>query len=149
MFPTVVAEIRATLALAVPLAAANVAQMAMGVADTVMVGTLGAVPLAAVGLGAGFYFTSAVICSGVLNAVAPLAAFAIGSGDREMAGRIAGSGLALAMLLAAPVAAAMMTADRLLDLLGYDPVLAREIGHFLRAVEIGRASCRERVCLAV
>jgi MATE family multidrug resistance protein len=137
MFPTVVAEIRATLALAVPLAAANVAQMAMGVADTVMVGTLGAVPLAAVGLGAGFYFTSAVICSGVLNAVAPLAAFAIGSGDREMAGRIAGSGLALAMLLAAPVVAAMMTADRLLDLLGYDPVLAREIGHFLRAVAWG------------
>ena len=137
MIPNFVAEIRATLALAVPLAAANVAQMAMGVADTVMVGTLGAVPLAAVGLGAGFYFTSAVVCSGVLTAVAPLAAFAIGSGDRAAAGRIAGSGLVLAMLLAVPVAAAMMTADRLLDVLGYDPELAREIGHFLRAVAWG------------
>jgi multidrug resistance protein, MATE family len=137
MIPTIVAEIRATLALAVPLAAANVAQMAMGVADTVMVGTLGAVPLAAVGLGAGFYFTSAVVCSGVLTAVAPLAAFAAGSGDRAAAGRIAGSGMALAMLFAAPVVAAMMTADRLLDLLGYDPALTREIGRFLRAVACG------------
>jgi MATE family multidrug resistance protein len=137
MFPGFFREVRATFALAVPLAAANVAQMAMGVADTVMVGTLGAVPLAAVGLGAGFYFTSAVICSGVLNAVAPLAAFAIGSGDRAAAGRIAGSGLVLAMLFAAPVALAMMTADRLLGLLGYDPALAAEIGRFLRAVAWG------------
>lgn len=137
MIPTVVAEIRATLALAVPLAVANLAQIAMGVVDTVMVGSLGAVPLAAVGLGAGFYFTSAVICQGVLNAVAPLAAFSIGSGDRDAAGRIAGSGFVLAALLVAPVVAAMMFADRLLDLIGYDPALAREIGRFLRAVAWG------------
>jgi MATE family multidrug resistance protein len=137
MLSAISKEVRATFVLAVPLAAANVAQMAMGVADTVMVGTLGAVPLAAVGLGAGFYFTSAVICSGVLTAVAPLAAFAIGSGDRAAAGRITGSGLVLAMLFAIPVAVAMMTADRLLGLLGYDPALAAEIGRFLRAVAWG------------
>ena len=135
--PAILSEIRATLTLAVPLAAANLAQIAMGVVDTVMVGSLGAVPLAAVGLGGGFYFTSAVICQGVLNAVAPLAAFSIGSGDREAAGRVAGAGLALAVLLVAPVVAAMMFADRLLDLIGYDPALAREIGHFLRAVAWG------------
>ena len=41
------AELRATLALAAPLAAANLAQMAMGVTNTVMVGRLGAMPLAA------------------------------------------------------------------------------------------------------
>ncbi len=64
--------------------------MAMGVTDTVMVGTLGAVPLAAVGLGAGFYFTSVVICQGVLTAVAPLAAYALGAGDRAAAGRVGG-----------------------------------------------------------
>jgi MATE family multidrug resistance protein len=137
MIPTVVAEIRATLALAVPMAAANLAQIAMGVVDTVMVGSLGAVPLAAVGLGGGFYYTSAVICQGVLNAVAPMAAFSIGSGDRDAAGRIAGSGFVLAALLVLPVVAAMMTADRLLDLIGYDPALAREIGRFLRAVAWG------------
>ena len=43
------AELRATLALAAPLAAANLAQMAMGVTNTVMVGRLGAMPLAAAG----------------------------------------------------------------------------------------------------
>lgn len=137
MTPGLFREVRATLALAVPLAAANLAQIAMGVVDTVMVGSLGAVPLAAVGLGGGLYFTSAVICQGVLNAVAPLAAFSIGSGDRDAAGRIAGSGLVLALLLIAPVVATMMFADRLLDLIGYEPALAREIGRFLRAVAWG------------
>lgn len=131
------AEIRATLALAVPLAAANLSQMAMGVTDTVMVGGLGAVPLAAVGLGGGVYFTSVVICQGVLTAVAPLAAYKIGAGDREAAGRIAGSGLVLAVLLAVPVVAAMLTADRLLGRVGYDPALADEIVRFLRAVAWG------------
>ena len=134
MAPTVVAEIRATLALALPLAAANLSQIAMSVIDTIMVGTLGAVPLAAVALGGGFYFTSIVVCQGVLNAVAPIAAYEIGAGDRAAAGRIAGSGLILAMLLAGPVIAAMLLGAGLLDLIGYDPELATEIGRFLRAV---------------
>jgi hypothetical protein len=49
--PPIAAEIRATLAVAAPLAAANLAQMAMQVTNAVMVGHLGTVPLAAAGLG--------------------------------------------------------------------------------------------------
>jgi len=102
MFPALLCEVRTTLAVALPLAAANLAQMAMGVTDTLMVGALGGHALAAVGLGAGFYFTSVVVCQGLLGAVSPLAAFAIGSGERAAAGRVAGSGLVLAALLALP-----------------------------------------------
>ena len=47
--PPIAAEIRATFAVAAPLAAANLAQMAMQVTNAVMVGHLGAVPLAAAG----------------------------------------------------------------------------------------------------
>jgi MATE family multidrug resistance protein len=133
----IVSETRATLALAVPLAAANLAQMAMSLIDNVMIGTLGAVPLAAVALGGGFYFTFAAICQAILNAVAPLAAYAIGSGDRAAAGRIAGSGLMLALLMMPLVVAAILGAGRVLDLIGYDPALAREIDNFLRAVVWG------------
>src|SRR6516162_11312319 len=96
------AELRATLALAAPLAAANLAQMAMGVTDSVMVGRLGTLPLAAAGLGAMLYFTGGVMLQGILSAVAPLAAEALGGGNRAAAGRLAGSGLALALLLALP-----------------------------------------------
>jgi MATE family multidrug resistance protein len=131
------AELRATLALATPLAAANLAQMAMGVTDMVMVGRLGAVPLAAAGLGAMLYFTGGVMLQGILSAVAPLAAHALGGGDRRAAGRIAGAGLALAALLAVPFVAALTSLDRLLLALGYDAALAAEIGRFLRAIAWG------------
>ena len=134
MRSVILAEIRATLALATPLATANLSQMAMSVIDTVMVGTLGSVPLAAVALGGGFYFTGVVICLGVLTAVAPLSAFAIGAGARNAAGRIAASGLVLAALIGVPLIALMPLAPLLLDALGYDRVLAHEIGRFLHAV---------------
>ncbi|MBV8937118.1 MAG: MATE family efflux transporter, partial [Alphaproteobacteria bacterium] len=131
------AELRATLAIAAPLAAANLAQMAMAVTDIVMVGRLGAMPLAAAGLGAMLYFTGGVMLQGILTAVAPLAAHALGAGDRAAAGRIAGAGLALAVLLAAPFVAGLANLDHLLHALGYDPALAAEIGGFLRAIAWG------------
>jgi MATE family, multidrug efflux pump len=131
------AEVRATLALAAPLAAANLAQMAMGVTDMVMVGRLGAMPLAAAGLGAMLYFTCGVMLQGVLSAVAPLAAHAFGAGDRGAAGRTAGAGLALALFLALPFVAALASLHRLLQALGYDAALAVEIGRFLQAIVWG------------
>ena len=131
------AELRATLALAAPLAAANLAQMAMAVTDIVMVGRLGAMPLAAAGLGGMLYFAGGVMLQGILTAVAPLAAHALGAGDRAAAGRIAGAGLVLALLLAAPFIAGLTNLDRLLHALGYDPTLAAEIGRFLRAIAWG------------
>ena len=126
-------ELRTTFALAAPLAAANLAQMAMAVTNTVMVGRLGAMPLAAAGLGGMLYFTGGVTLQGVLSAVAPLAAQALGAGDLRAAGRIAGAGLLLAVLLALPFVAALTSLDVLLRALGYDETLAAEIGRYLRA----------------
>src|ERR1700756_607612 len=130
----IVAETRATVAVAGPLAAANLAQMAMGFTNTVVVGSLGSAALAAAGLGASLYFTVAMVCSGILTAVAPLAAHAIGAGDNRRAGRVAGAGLVLAALLAVPVVAALLASNRLLVALGYEPALAAEIGRFLGAI---------------
>jgi len=129
-----VSEIRATVAVAGPLAAANLAQMAMGFTNTVMVGSLESAALAAAGLGASLYFTVALVCSGILTAVAPPAAHAIGAGDNHRAGRVTGAGLVLAALLAVPVVAALLAANRLLVVLGYEPALAAEIGRFLGAI---------------
>src|SRR5947209_753797 len=128
------AEIRATLRLAVPLAGANVAQLAMGLTNAIVAGRLGGGALAAAGLGAGFYFTLVMICQGVLLAVAPLAAHAIGAEDERAAARVAGAGMALAALMALPVFALLTVAPRLLTLLGYDPVLAADIADFLSAI---------------
>ena len=108
--------------------------MAMGFTNTVIVGSLGSAALAAAGLGASLYFTIAMVCSGILTAVAPLAAHAIGARDDRRAGRVAGAGLVLAALLTVPVVAALLLANRLLVRLGYEPALAAEIGRFLGAI---------------
>jgi multidrug resistance protein, MATE family len=131
------AEFCATLALGSPLAAANLAQMAMGVTNTLMVGRLGAMPLAAAGLGGMVYFTIGIILQGVLFAVAPLVAHALGAGERSAAGRTAGAGLVFGVLLAVPFVAALMLFDRLLEAVGYDAALAAEIGRYLRALAWG------------
>src|SRR5262249_44176900 len=61
----------------------------------------------------------------------------LGSGDRAAAGRIAGEGLLLAAFLSLPLVAVVVSFDRVLLVLGYDPALAAEIGHFLRAIAWG------------
>src|SRR5258708_13500616 len=88
---------------AAPLAVANLAHMAMGLTNTIMVGHLGAASLAAAGLGGVLYFMLLMLCQGVLTAVAPLAAHAIGADDHPTAGRGPGAGLVVAAALAAPV----------------------------------------------
>jgi MATE family multidrug resistance protein len=83
------------------------------------------------------FFTIGVTLQGILFAVAPLAAHALGARDRRAAGRIAGAGLALALLLALPFVVTLTSLDRLLLALGYDVALAAEIGRYLRALACG------------
>jgi multidrug resistance protein, MATE family len=130
-------ELRATLAIAVPLAAANLAQMAIGFTNTLMVGRLGAGPLAAVGLGGSLYFTIGITLQGIVSALAPLAAHALGAGDRDGAARIAGQGLGLAIAFALPFIVIIMTFDRILLRFGYDPALAAEIAQYQHAIVWG------------
>ena len=135
--PPIAAEIRATLAVAAPLAAANLAQMAMQVTNAVMVGHLGAVPLAAAGLGIALNATLLMTSQGLLTAVAPLAAHSIGAGDHPAAERVAGGGLIVATAVAAPLMATLMVVPPLLSGLGYEPGLVAEIGRFLWAISWG------------
>lgn len=132
--PTVAGETRAICAVAAPLAAANLAQMAMQVTNTVMVGHLGATALAAAGLGAALYATLLMTCQGVLTAVSPLAAHAVGADDRPSVGRVAGAGLVVAVLLTVPVVAVLGALPWLLAGLGYEAELVEEIRRFLYVV---------------
>src|SRR5437667_2428235 len=135
--PPIPAEIRATLAVAAPLAAGNLAQITMQVTNAVMVGHLGAVPLAAAGLGNALNATLLMTSQGLLTAVAPLAAHSFGAGDHPAAGRVAGGGLIVATAVAAPMMATLLVVPPLLSGLGYEPDLVAEIGRFLWAISWG------------
>src|SRR5438034_3186951 len=131
------AELRATIAVAAPLAGANLATQAMQMTNAVIVGHLGATPLAAAGLGVVLYALLCMLCQGVLAAVAPLAAHAIGAGDHPSAGRVAGAGLVIAAALSAPIIVILTAVPGLLLALGYDAALAAEIERFLHAIRWG------------
>lgn len=95
-------EVRATLVLAVPLVLTQLVQMSMGFMDVVMVGRLGTDALAAAVLGSTVYFTLVLVCMGVIVAVQPAVAQAVGAGDDAAAGRAARQGLWLAVGLGVP-----------------------------------------------
>jgi MATE family, multidrug efflux pump len=69
-----------TVGLALPIMAAQVGQMLMGVADTVMVGHIGVVPLSAVAFSNSILSTLFVFGIGILSSIGVLAAQAHGAG---------------------------------------------------------------------
>jgi len=84
--------------------------MAMGLVDTLMVGRVSATDLAAVALGNIVFFVTSVFGMGVLMALDPLVAQAVGAGDREAAARSVQRGLVLAVVLASITSVVLMGA---------------------------------------
>src|SRR5687768_18139961 len=74
-------ELAAMVRLSVPVVTVQCGLMAMGVADVAMVGRLGAEAIAAVALGNVYFFSVAIFGQGVLMALDPIMAQAIGAGD--------------------------------------------------------------------
>jgi MATE family multidrug resistance protein len=125
-----------TARLAAPLAVAQLAQMAMALTDTVLVGALGPAALAAGGLGANLFFTCMILLQGVLTSVSVTVAHALGRG----AGRVADiyvTGLVLALLLALPAFAVMSVAQPILRALHEPAALAAQVGGYADVLRWG------------
>lgn len=90
-------EVRATSRLALPIVVGQVSQMLMGVTDSIMIGRLGAVPLAASAFAGGVFSVFFVLGLGLLLPVAVLVARARGAGDDRTAARWLQHGVALAV----------------------------------------------------
>jgi multidrug resistance protein, MATE family len=89
---------RATLALGLPLIGSHVAQFALHVTDTIMLGWYGVLPLAAGVLGASSFFVIFIMGSGFAKAVMPMVANAQAQGDEVQVRRVARMGLWLSIL---------------------------------------------------
>lgn len=96
-------ETKACLGLAIPLAAAQLSEAAIGFIDTVMMGWLGNQNLAAGALADITFQSLIVIGTGLISAVGALAAIAYGSGDRQQLQRIASGGIWLTVGLSLPM----------------------------------------------
>ena len=76
-------HLKATLILGLPITGSHLAQMAIGLTDTVMVGWYGVDELAAVALASSLFFVFFIVGSGPAMAVMPMAATAEGEGDQR------------------------------------------------------------------
>nr|WP_209947819.1 MATE family efflux transporter [Rhizobium halophytocola] len=75
------AHLRATLVLGIPMVGAQIAQLGINTTDVIIIGQLGAVPLAAIVLAAQFFFNIFIFGAGLAVAVVPMVAQAYGRGD--------------------------------------------------------------------
>ena len=92
-------DLRAMSRLALPVVTVQVGIMTMGVADTVMVGHVSARALASVALGNLYFYVVGVFGMGVLMALDPVVAQAVGARDEEAIARAVQRGLAIVLAL--------------------------------------------------
>ncbi|MFN6536694.1 MAG: MATE family efflux transporter [Nostoc sp. EkiNYC01] len=133
----VISEVKQCLVLAVPLAAAQLAQSATGFVDTVMMGLLGSQAIASGGLGAAIFTFLLLITTGIVSAVSPLAAEAYGAGKPELVGKIVRQGLGISLLLGIPIVMVLWNGGTLLLLLGQNAATATLAETYLRAIALG------------
>jgi len=91
------AEALQTVALAFPIVAGFVGQMLMGIADTVMIGQVGTIPLAAAAFGHNLLNVPMVAGYGLISAVGVMAAQAYGAQRHRAAGEALRHGLLLGL----------------------------------------------------
>jgi MATE family multidrug resistance protein len=94
----VIKEARATLRLAVPITIGQLSQVLMGITDSVMIGRIGTIPLAASAFGLGVFNVFFIIGIGILVPVAIFASRSRGAGRHDEAGEYLRHGLLLSLV---------------------------------------------------
>ena len=130
-------ELARTLRIALPLIVSQLGHIGMSTADTVMVGPLGATPLAAVGVGSAVHVAVAMLLTGTIIGMAPLVSQAFGAGELDRCRRIMIQGLWLALLLSIPLAIFSLAGEPITRALGQKPEVATLAGGYMRALAWG------------
>ncbi len=128
---------RATLVLGLPLVGSHLAQMALHVTDTVMLGWYGVVELAAVVLGASSFFIVFVMGSGFAKAVMPMVAAALGQGDEAQVRRDTRMGLWLSIAYGLLTYPLFWESEAIMLALGQQPDVAALAQDYMRIAGLG------------
>ncbi|MBS0266843.1 MAG: MATE family efflux transporter [Planctomycetes bacterium] len=136
------AEVRALLALGLPIIASQLGQMMMGFVDTLMAGWLSAGDLAAVAVGNNAWMTIMIFGWGLLMSVSPTVAHEYGAGETSTIGRHLRQGLWLSLGVGICGISAAQHALPIFTWLQIDPSIIETSNGFLRAISWGLpASC--------
>ena len=126
-------EPQAIARIGAPLAAAYLAEIAMGITDMLFVGRLGSVQLAGVGLASSVLFEILIVAVGVVSIVAVLAAEARGAGNSEGVRHAVRQGFLVALVLGIAGAVIGMNLAPVLAWTGQDPRVVVYAERYLHA----------------
>jgi MATE family multidrug resistance protein len=131
-FGEVGAELRRLWRLAGPIILAQVTQMGMGVADTIMAGQVSAVDLAGVALGGNFYWPLLLLLGGIIMSLTPSVAQLHGAGRESETGEVTRQALWIAAAGGLVMVAFLQNVEPLYRLVGVDaraiPVAVAYVG---------------------
>ena len=114
-------ELRRLLTIAAPLTAAYLAEYLMFVTTKLVVGELGFLELAAIGLAGSMTWEILVVAMGILSITGVLAAQAEGAEDAATAGHAARQGVIVALVLSVPLTLLVWRLDVVLGWAGQEP----------------------------
>lgn len=135
--PGLTGQARAVLALGLPLIGSHVAQFALHITDTVMLGWYGVLDLAAAALGVTVFFAFFTLGAGFGHAVMPMVAAADARAEPVEVRRATRMGLWLSLAYAALVLPLFLVAGPILGAMGQDPEVAPLAGTYLAIVGLG------------
>ncbi len=130
-FRAILQETRRTLALAIPMTAGQVGQMLLGFCDSLMVGRLGVVPLAASAFALGVFNVFFITGIGLVAGVSILAAEAHGANRPREAGEVLRHGLAISVVSSLAMILLLLLGLGTLDRLGEPPEVLAAARPFL------------------
>lgn len=122
--PDLLAELRALLALAIPVALSEIGWMTMTVIDVIMVGKLGPAAIGAVGLGNAIYYAPSIFGIGLLLGLDTLVARSWGARDYDDCHRSLAQGMYIVLAFTPLLMAFILFARPLFTSGGVDPLVA-------------------------
>jgi MATE family multidrug resistance protein len=127
-------EARATLFLAIPITMGQVGQMLMGITDSLMIGRVGAVPLAASSFGGSVFNLFFIVGVGLLTPVAVFASRSRGAERHDEAGEYLRHGLAVALAFGILEVGVLLLISRHLGLFRQPPEVVAAVNPFLTLI---------------
>jgi MATE family multidrug resistance protein len=131
------AHARAVTTLGLPLVGGHLAQIAIGVTDTVMLGWYGVDALAAVTLASSYFFVLFLMGAGFAFAVMPMVATFDAEDDEISIRRVTRMGLWLSLAYAVVIMPFMICSEALLLLMGQTETVAADAQNYLRIAGYG------------
>jgi MATE family multidrug resistance protein len=130
-------ELRALLALAIPVILSELGWIAMGIVDTIMVGRLGPQAIGAVGISSAAYYAPALFGVGILLGLDTVVAQAWGRRDLDVCHQWLAQGVYLVIAYTPLAMIGIAAVPLLFDRVGINPAVSGDAAVYLRILNLG------------